>query len=259
MALEILTASQFIRQAALKTPRVETTMGKMIEYQDAQLTPTKDDKCWLCGGETGGQGQPTKKAIKPTFTDIDRARCSTSQTICSGCAFCLSRSELRNYSILATTEGLRHPARAEIRDLLLEPPEPPFVLCIAVSGQKWVHFKSHVAYSQDGYPVQMEETRIYVDRGELRKILGLVERLYMVFSKEEIKSGQYNQNRIKQFGLRSFLELEKEVAVYRGQRLFDLAVFVAQKQEAPAAKPEKEERCIITSTSTTTNQQLQLF
>ena len=192
--------------------------------------------------------------------DRDKARGSRSQSVCQGCAFCLSHLSLRLYSILATEHGLRHPTRAEIRELLLEPPEPPFVLCIAVSGQKHLHFRSQVAYSRDGYPVQMEETRVCVERLVLRQWLEKIEMLYTVFSKDEIRTGRYSQNRIKEFGLLRFQAVEAMIAPSRGTRLFDLAVFVAQKTEVPAPEPEeKEEPCITTSTPTIPPGQLQLF
>jgi len=233
--MRLWTPTQLVYHAAMQTPEISVAMGKVVKYQDVDVTDVADARCWLCGGETNGRGRPVKKAIKPTFTDRDKAKGPrNSESICPGCAFCLSSTPLRNYSIVATENGLSHPSRPEMRELLLEPPEPPFVFCVAVSGQKWLHFRSQVAYSRDGYPVQVEETRICVERPVLAGWLDAVEMLYTVFTKAEILSGQYNQNRIKQFGLLRFQEVERRVASHRGTRLFELAVFVAQKP------PEKE-------------------
>lgn len=229
MALELMTATQFIRWAAMLTPRIPVAMGKVVEYADVPLVDVPDARCWLCGGITGHRGLPVKKAIKDTFTNQDMARWPKSKSVCLGCAFCLDRRELRNYSIIATEKELRHPTRPEIRALLLDPPEPPFVLCIAVSGQKHLHFRAQVAYDRDGFPVQMEETSVCVWRRPLAEWLGAIERLYALFSKEEIRTGRYSQNRIKQFGIAEFQEVEAQLAPHRGTRLFDLAVFVAQK------------------------------
>ena len=277
---KILTPTQFIREAALKTGTVVTPTpwkprkpGKKIRksemnqvqvgdfvgvvMSDPEMQDVPDEVCWLCGGKTEGRGLPVKKAILDTFTDRDMARQPASQSVCRGCAFCLSFMSLRNYSILATQDELKHPSRTEIKDILLNPPEPPFVLCIATSGQKWLHFKGAISYSRDDYPVQLEETRIYVDVAKLKQILVLVEDLYTVFSKAEILSGQYNQNRIKKYGLKKFQQVEGEAAKYRGQRLFDLAVFVAQKP--PEEKKKEEKPCITTSTPTMRAQQSALF
>lgn len=259
MELAILTTTQFIRQAALLTPQVPVAMGKVVKYADVPLVDVGDTSCWLCGGVTSGHGQPVKKAIKPTFTNVDMSRASASKSVCPGCVFCLSFRELRNYSILATGKGLKHPTRPEMRDWLLSPPEPPFVLCVAVSGQKHLTFRAQVAYSRDGYPVQYEETPVYIDRPALAMMLDLIEQLYAVFTKAEILSGQYGQSRIRQFGLGEFQRIEVDLAPYRGSRLFDLSVFVAQKQEAPAVEPEREEKCITTSTPTKSTQPSPLF
>lgn len=250
----LLTPTQLIHQAAMQTPEIPVAMGKVVKYKDVDVTDVTDTRCWLCGGDTSGKGQPVKKAIKPTFTNIDLSRAPQSKSICPGCTFCLTYRELRNYSIIATEEGLRHPSRPEMRELLLDPPEPPFVFCIATSGQKHLTFRTQVAYTRDGYPVQYEETPVCVDRTILREWLDAVEMLYAVFSKAEILSGNYNQNRIRQFGLQRFQEIEAQIAPHRGNRLFDLAVFVAQKIEAPAPEPEKEELCTTTLTQTTTGQ-----
>jgi CRISPR type IV-associated protein Csf1 len=284
MALEVMTPTQFIRRAALQTgtvvtptPWKEKPADKKVRKSEANqvevdghvgvvmadhdLQDVDDARCWLCGGQTKHRGLPVKKAILDTFTDRDKARWPQSKSVCPGCAFCLSHLSLRNYSILATEQGLRHPTRAEIRDMLLNPPEPPFVLCIAVSGQKHLTFRAKVAYSRDGYPVQYEETPICVERPVLADWLEAIETLYTVFTKAEILSGNYGQNRIKEFGLLRFQAIEALIAPHRGTRLFDLAVFVAQKREveAPALTPEKEEKCTTTLTQMTTSGQLALF
>ena len=148
----------------------------------------------------------------------------------------------------------------EIRGWLLNPPEPPFVLCMAVSGQKHLTFRARIAYSQDGYSVQYEETPVHIERSTLARVLGLVEQLYTVFTKVEILTGHYSQNRIRQLGLTEFQRIEGELAPHRGSRLFDVAVFVSQKYEAPAAEPEKEEKvCTTTSTPTKNTQPSPLF
>lgn len=132
----MLTTSQLIYQAALKTGQTEIKPGKIIHYTKPKLQDVPDDTCWLCGGETKGRGMLTKKAIKVTFTDHPYARGQESTSVCAGCAFCLSLRALRNYSILATPKGIQHPSRAKWREVLTNPPEPPFVACLAISRKK---------------------------------------------------------------------------------------------------------------------------
>lgn len=243
----MITASQLIRQAALATKQLRLKgakdIVKVIDYADPDLEAVPDPACWLCGGEiTGGQGLPTKKAIRPTFTDHPHARGQGSSSVCAGCAFCLSARTLRNYSILATGAGiLQHPARAEWRDALCNPPEPPFVACLAVSGQKHLFFKAPVNLDRDHFTVLLEEREIFVMPDRIKQAIEVVEALYAHFTKNEIATGRYGQHRIRECGLSRWERLEKSVESWRGRPLFDLALFVAQKTEPePEAEPEPE-------------------
>jgi len=234
-----MSATSLIYQAAMRQRTVNMSSGKSVTYQDIEAGPVKDGLCWLCGAQTTGQGIPVKEAIKPTFTDGPLAKAPNSQSLCKACAFCLSYRELRNYSIVATTETLLHPTRAELRGILLDPPKPPFVICVAVSGQKWVHIKSLEAWSRDDFPVQMEDTTVYVIPEILAGILEPVEALYSAgFRKAaykdmagEIETGDYEPYKVQLMGVSEWERLENLVAPHRGTRLFQLALFVAQKKE----------------------------
>lgn len=230
-----MTNTQFIRRAALNGGPV-TAGKKIIEYPDIEPVSVNDDTCWLCGGKTEGKGWPVKKGIKDTFTDHDLAKDMQSKSLCQGCMFCLGQRPLRNYSLLVT-DRLIHPSRAEIRNILLNPPDPPFLIAIAVSGQKHLSFKAHIAYSRDNFPVLLEEMLIFVPPEKLKTMLGFIELLYLEFSKAEIESGRYNQARIKKFGTARWEEFENIISQYRGGRLFKLAVFAAQRQVMSDAVP----------------------
>lgn len=234
-----MNTTGLIYQATMNVKTVHLAGGKTVRYTDVNAVKTEDTHCWLCGAPTGGEGIPVKEAIKPTFTDGPLAKAPGSKSICKACAFCLSHKELRNYSIVATPTSLLHPSRSELRGILLNPPEPPFVVCIAVSGQKWVHIKSQVAYSRENFPAQLEEMTVYVQPALLTELLDPIEELYTAgFRKTayrdmpgEIEAGEYEPWKVQQFGIRKWEELEEKIAPYRGQRIFQLALFVAQKKE----------------------------
>jgi len=237
--MRILTPTQLIRTAALTTGKVKRIDGKVITYKDIEIVPVQDELCWLCGGETNNQGVPVKKAIKPTFTNIPIASELKSKTLCAGCAFCLSFVSLRHYSIVATEKNLQHPSRAELRGILLDPPDPPFVICVAVSGQKWLHIKSQIAYTKNYFPVQMEDTTVYVDHAKLKSLLAPIEELYSGGFRKmsgrnfegEIETGRYDSHKILAFGIERWQKLEDKINNKRGQRAFNLALFIAQKKE----------------------------
>ncbi|MFZ3132836.1 MAG: hypothetical protein WA125_17460 [Desulfosporosinus sp.] len=209
---------------------------KPVNYEyPVGIMPTTDRNCYLCGKEIT-EGFPRKTVIKPTFTDTPYARAPRSQTICRECTFCLSNKPLRMYSILATPFALKHPIRGEWRDTLLDPPEPPFVLVLATSGQKWLHFKGRVNFKRDNYWILLEEVVIQVSRSKLANLLDVIERLYTTFTKDEIRSGSYNVSRIKTFGTDRWEKLENEIEKERGMRLFELAVMVAKKEKEEVRK-----------------------
>ncbi|MBT9142890.1 MAG: hypothetical protein DDT29_01287 [Dehalococcoidia bacterium] len=113
------------------------------------------------------------------------------------------------------------------------------MICVAVSGQKWVHIKSQVAWSRDNYPAQMEDMTVYVEPEILAAILEPMEALYSAgFRKAaykdmsgEIETGEYEPWKVQQMGIFKWERLEDLIAPHRGTRLFQLALFVAQKKE----------------------------
>jgi hypothetical protein len=227
----MIKPTRLLYEAAMKTPSAPLANGKAAEY--TPLEPGNlSGACWLCGAETS-QGVPRKKAIKPTFTDADFAQSPQSDVVCEYCNWALSWRTLRNYSILATGQGLQHPSRQELREVLLSPPEPPFLLCIATSGQKWLHFKGRITLNKEMSWVMFEETPTLAPSESVRQLLVPVEEMYTGgFSKTEILTGEYRPVNINKFGVRKWESLENQIAKHRGARLFEVVVFVAQKGES---------------------------
>lgn len=229
----MISAMQFIYQAAKRTPIVTTPSRKDVIYAfPDNIPPCQDKKCWLCGGDTNGKGLPIKQVIKTTFTNHDIAKAPWSNSVCEACYWGLSYSSLRNYSILATLNGLYHPSKRQIRDLLIKPPEPPFVLTIAVSGQKWLHILAKVNYTNKVFEVMYENIPIKVNPSKFKDIVELVEELYRAgFTKEEILTGEYQAHKIQAFGIERLEEIEFLLELERNGRLFELAVDLARKEE----------------------------
>jgi len=231
--MQLITPTNFIYQAAQKTPVIQLPMNKQVIYTFEDYPEVKDKYCFLCGGETGFHGTARKKTIKETFTDISGSRYLTSQSCCPGCSFCLSSSSLRNYSIFATENYLKHPARPELKEIVLDPPAIPFILCIAKSGQRWLHYNSKVNYSSEIFTIRFEDLNITVNRAKFKELIDIIERLYVIFSKEEILTGRYSTERIKRFGIDRFYQLSDHLNNLKQKeyRVFELSVFLAQKKE----------------------------
>lgn len=222
---------------------------KPIEYNlDVEVYDVPDERCWLCAGHTNGRGILVKDRIDPMFSDVHHARWPESKSLCEGCAGLLRQRVFRFYSCLATEEGVRHPARGTWAEVLTDPPDPPWAACLAVSGQKHLFFKTQINRQNQLAYVQMEDLGIRFDPNELTELLTVVERLYTIFSKNEILAGDYNSRRIQQYGLHEWERDEWHVSNYRGERLLELAVWIARKDEEARearleeAKQRKEER-----------------
>lgn len=216
------------------------------------------DCCYLCG-------KPATKPLKlkDSFTAHSVARVPTSDKMCDRCDWSINlrcfyfnpnkqkwgKLFSRNWSWLfqrdkliapkieeTHTEGKdtleivsELPTRAQLREWLINPPEPPFTLAIAESGQKHILFLAQEAHNRDIFPVQFELDTLHLDRKKFTALVQNYEALMALdFSKSEIDSGDYRSDRL----LKSFEQwesLEKQIAFFRGSRLFQLVSYVAVK------------------------------
>jgi CRISPR type IV-associated protein Csf1 len=122
------------------------------------------------------------------------------------------------------------PTRADIRGWLLDPPDPPFRIAIAESGQKHILPWAQTGLDRDYYPVQFELDAIWIRRANLADLLGHYESLMALgFSKTEIDSGDYHSDRLMR-AIQSNSDWdshEQAVAAQRGSRLLALVGYVA--------------------------------
>lgn len=227
-----MTNTQFLYQCMQIKPKVITPMGKEVVYQPIKTNPLPySTRCWLCGGVTT-TGMHKKDIIKDTFTDHGIAKAPCNDYVCEACCWALSERSLRNYSIFANEDGIQHPSRSQIRDILLSLNREPFLLCIAVSGQKWLHFKTPINYTLMEPVVLLEETPIKINLYAFREMIQKTEYMYNLgFSKDSILSGNYNISQIMKVGLKNFEAAEREMKAFRKKgRQFELAVFLSQKE-----------------------------
>lgn len=198
-----------------------------------------DGDCWLCGGPTEGVGWPWRLAISPTFTNHTLAAAPWSQTVCQACvymgsgeawrAYCETRPDRewkavpplswRSYSHVFWPGYHDCPKRGSWRALLLEPPEPPFLLVVAESGQKHIVYRAVVGRSREVFPVQVEEERVLVDRDEFRACVEAFEALLaMGFTRDEVVSGRYSQGRLARADRVLWRAAEAEMDQWRRRR-----------------------------------------
>jgi hypothetical protein len=219
----------------------------------------KSNNCYLCAAPNA-----TKPlALKNTFTSHNAARCPDSKYLCDRCAWCIplrafywnetkgkySAIYSRNWSWLLSandaygsypkfgnqhTEGKdtleivdRLPTRSQIRAWLLDPPKPPFTICIAESGQKHILPWALEANNRDYFPVQFELDTLHIYRSAFTHLLTRYEYLMELgFSKTEINSGNYRSDRLAKC-INEYASAEAVIAAKRGNRLLDLVSYVA--------------------------------
>jgi len=208
------------------------------------LTPesgllASDARCWLCGGDTHGQGWPLREAVKPTFTNHNRARCNTSNAVCQPCVAMSSKAtweryvadhpemglktghamSWRFYSHLFYAEYHECPDRERHRAILLDPPPPPFLHVIATSGQKHIIFRAQVAHDREFFPVQFEEETVYIQRAAFAHLLADFEAgLAAGISRDDLLTGRYHPATAKRLSVSDWRAIESRVSLWRSMR-----------------------------------------
>lgn len=206
----------------------------------------QDDACWLCGGPTNGVGWPRKQALAVTFCDHNKAARMDSETVCQACAATSKSAAWQQYCAAYPERGLwshfpdkdngkaprdcnwlyfshlfspgwhETPSRARWREILLNPPEPPFLMIMAINGQKQLVFRGRVSQSRDAFWVQADDTRVLVRPERFRECLGAFESLYHAgFSKDSIVSGEYHSGQLAKTGLSAWKPLEDAIRPWR--------------------------------------------
>ena len=213
----------------------------------------EDDHCFLCGGDTKGRGFHKKQAINKSSLMPGAEDMPLSSTVCEPCAAFFKREPFlqcvedfgldvktksplswQHYSHVFYHGGHACPNRAAWREWLLEPPKPPFVFAMAVSGKKHLIYKSKISDSRDNYYVQLEEQSFLIDREKFREILEVFEEGYELgLSKASLESGNYNQKAVMKIGFSKWREIEDRISTYRQSApdYLSLCAFCAQKPE----------------------------
>jgi CRISPR type IV-associated protein Csf1 len=99
------------------------------------------------------------------------------------------------FSLRASAQhGLERASKAEkprIRQWLLDPPEGPWALCLAASGQKHLAYRTPINDRRDRYVVALETSLVEVEASWVRERLADVEACYRAgLTKAELGSGE---------------------------------------------------------------------
>jgi CRISPR type IV-associated protein Csf1 len=157
------------------------------------------NRCYYCGSNCDDT-HLSADLVKDTFTNRDIVAFPNSAFVCEGCASSLGAGpdememldgETRNrtnargmqprmYSWILSTGRRVAATKAHIallRAVILNPPDPPFAIILADSGQKQLIFRAPIALSREVYPILLEDARIEVDVSALAIILPIAARI----------------------------------------------------------------------------------
>jgi CRISPR type IV-associated protein Csf1 len=242
-----MTPTQLIYRAWKNTPKpilydTADEKGNKITVECPFMDPLKNKdydprwqgRCQICGAEVVG-GVPASKAISSAYTDWSMHKEPTSTHICAACNFCMlvnareKRTSLLKFSFSAG-QILELCNRKNMRDRLLDPPAPPFVMVCAVSQKKHLSTKSRISYSRERFTCMLEEEAVSCELDAIRQMMPLIEALRGIgMTKDEIAAGQVRYDKIKPYGMAAYDKIKQMLGKHAKSRMFNLCLFVAQK------------------------------
>lgn len=164
-----------------------------------QFYETGNHNCFYCGASCS-EKYTTKEYVKETFTNRDIVYRPSSKFVCGGCVASFQEKttitlingetrdgqRIRQYSWFITKEKATPFTKAHIhlvREIITNPPEPPFAFIFAESGQKHLIFRSKIALDKENFVVMLEEQYINVNVSLLKEILAFLIKPISCFGK----------------------------------------------------------------------------
>jgi CRISPR type IV-associated protein Csf1 len=162
----------------------ENMITASILFAQGKTITDAPNRCYYCGAPCGDEHH-TSDYVKDTFTNRDIVKYPGSAYVCTGCVQSMGHGDdkmlmidgsvkvrensrgmqPRMYSWILTKDKKFAATKAHIallREAILNPPEPPFAIILADSGQKQLIFRAPVAMSREVFPVMLEDDVIEV-------------------------------------------------------------------------------------------------
>lgn len=196
--------------------------------------------CWVCGGRSE-RGQKRWKWAGANFTGQNKARCPESDYVCEACVMVMAGrppDTERMWSHLVegdTHERANKGQKPSILAFLRRRHSATWFAAIADSGQKHI-----IPWCQVNTPhrrggvVLFEEMTVTVPEsdGEWGLVDAIAQALTDGLTKEGIASGDYGPRAWQLLGAARLRDLERRFSSHRGGAWFDLALWLAQRDEA---------------------------
>jgi len=183
-------------------------------------------ECVLCGRSTES-GHPVE--FSENFTSYNLLR--EGSCICGHCYTLVKNQEFRRKSFVLSKEGVRFLSRAECREVLLSPPDPPFFIYITQSGQRqgWLSAMQCVSYSKEKFWVSTDFVGHFLTNlRELKKMDELIWDLRKAgVSKNSLRSGTLSAVEYRKLFEKNLTHLWGEVREYVKTPSWEVMCYVA--------------------------------
>jgi CRISPR type IV-associated protein Csf1 len=180
-------------------------------------------ECILCGLETD---KGHKAELKDTFTAYDLIQGGS--CICPECWHVYNEQMYRKKAWVVTASTFTEIKRDGAKELLLNPPEPPFVIYLTQTWKKqgWLNLINRVQESKTNYTIGLDYDLVEVNTQKLGEYCNLiVELLEKKIMKTELQTGQLKAKSYEKLGYD--MELIEKIKMLVGNPLWNLAIFVS--------------------------------
>lgn len=201
------------------------TLSKLL-CSARNITPDQGDltgSCILCGLETV---HGHKAELKDTFTAYDLIQGGS--CICPECWHVYNEQMYRKKAWVVTPLTFLEVKRDGAKELLLNPPEPPFVIYLTQTWKKqgWLNLINRVQESRTNYVIGLDYDLIEVNTTKLEEYCTLIsELLEKKIMKTELHTGQLKAKSYEKLGYD--MELIEKIKTLVGNPLWNLAIFVS--------------------------------
>lgn len=179
--------------------------------------------CIFCGLETS---RGHKAELKDTFTAYDLIQGGS--CICPECWHVYNEQMYRKKAWVVTLSTFAEVKRDGAKELLLNPPEPPFVIYLTQTWKKqgWLNLINRVQESQTDYTIGLDYDLIEVNTQKLDEYCTLIgELIEKKIMKTELQTGQIKAKSYEKLGYD--MELIEKIKILVGNPLWNLAIFVS--------------------------------
>lgn len=215
--------------------------------------PLYSGPCYLCG-ETSPTGTAIarKDALGPGFTDHDQAKRRDATHVCVPCVWLLGGKPpdtFRLWSVVYRTDRIAAPSNpkatydhgphthctsksdvSEIVDVLLSPPDGPWICGVADSGQIHILPWSTINRGRE-WSVLYERVRVDSDSNTFARVLYHVTSLLAAgFIREDVETLAPHPSKLAKYGLEVWRQHARPLEQWRRSGLLALAIALTRKE-----------------------------